>query len=90
MQYTETAGIWEFGGGIDRGRSPDDKTERISARKPLPGPPGPSKVLTLFRNFRFFLGFLQTISTQGGLLMTKQQELGRGSPSLGRQGPPKF
>lgn len=59
MQYTEPAGMWEFGGGVDRERSPDDKTKRIGARKPLPGPPGPSKVLTLFRNFRFFFEFFR-------------------------------
>ena len=33
MQYTETAGIWEFSGGIDRGKSLGYKTTKIGARK---------------------------------------------------------
>ena len=52
------AGNGAYVGGIERGWSPDDETTKIGTRKPLPGSPGPSKVLTFFWNLVPFLWFL--------------------------------
>ena len=77
-------------GGIERGRSPDDKSTRIGARKPLPGAPEPSKVFTLFQEISKNIALFSMELLEGGPLITKLQELGRETRSLGRQGPPKF